>query len=84
MFGKDGFEDAEKQICKIEGELGFADLAQFTPSPPPKPQLKLSRASEHHLSKPGGTNQSSNLWDGSFLAAMVDGSVGLNPDRSGK
>ncbi len=37
MFGKDGFEDAEKQISKIEGELGFADLAQFTPPPPPKP-----------------------------------------------
>jgi len=37
MFGKDGFEDAEKQIGKIEGELGFADLAQFTPPAPPKP-----------------------------------------------
>jgi hemerythrin-like domain-containing protein len=37
MFGKDGFEDAEKEISKIEGELGFADLAQFTPPPPPKP-----------------------------------------------
>jgi hemerythrin-like domain-containing protein len=37
MFGKDGFEDAEKEIGKIEGELGFADLAQFTPPPPPKP-----------------------------------------------
>jgi hemerythrin-like domain-containing protein len=37
MFGKDGFEDAEKQIGKIEGELGFADLAQFTPPSPPKP-----------------------------------------------
>ena len=37
MFGKDGFEDAEKQIGKIEGELGFADLAQFTLPTPPKP-----------------------------------------------
>jgi hemerythrin-like domain-containing protein len=37
MFGKDGFEDAEKKMGKIEGELGFADLAQFTPPPPPKP-----------------------------------------------
>jgi hemerythrin-like domain-containing protein len=37
MFGKDGFEDAETKIGKIEGELGFADLAQFTPPPPPKP-----------------------------------------------
>ena len=37
MFGKDGFEDAEKQIGKIESNLGFSDLAQFTPPPPPKP-----------------------------------------------
>lgn len=37
MFGKGGFEDAEKQIGKIEGALGFADLAQFTPPAPPKP-----------------------------------------------
>jgi hemerythrin-like domain-containing protein len=37
MFGKDGFEDAEKKISKIEAELGFADLSQFTPPPPPKP-----------------------------------------------
>jgi hemerythrin-like domain-containing protein len=37
MFGKDGFEDAEKKISDIEGMLGFADLAQFTPPPPPKP-----------------------------------------------
>jgi hemerythrin-like domain-containing protein len=37
MFGKDGFEDAEKKISNIEAELGFADLAQFTPPPPPKP-----------------------------------------------
>src|SRR6266498_6013308 len=31
MFGKDGFEDAEKKISDIEGRLGFAHLAQFTP-----------------------------------------------------
>jgi hemerythrin-like domain-containing protein len=37
MFGKDGFEDAEKKIARIEANLGFADLAQFTPAPPPKP-----------------------------------------------
>lgn len=37
MFGKDGFEDAEKKIAAIEDALGFADLAQFTPPPPPKP-----------------------------------------------
>ncbi len=37
MFGKDGFEDAVKTISTVEGQLGFADLAQFTPPPPPKP-----------------------------------------------
>ena len=37
MFGKDGFEDAEHKISQIEATLGFADLAQFTPPPPPKP-----------------------------------------------
>lgn len=37
MFGKDGFDDAEKKISAIEAALGFADLAQFTPPPPPKP-----------------------------------------------
>jgi hemerythrin-like domain-containing protein len=37
VFGKDGFEDAEKTISTIEGQLGFADLAQFTPPAPPKP-----------------------------------------------
>jgi len=36
MFGKDGFEDAEKTISGIESTLGFADLAQFTAPPPPK------------------------------------------------
>jgi hemerythrin-like domain-containing protein len=36
MFGKDGFEDAEKKISRIEGELGFSDLSQFTPPPPPR------------------------------------------------
>lgn len=36
MFGKDGFEDAERKISQIEGELGLSDLAQFTPQAPPK------------------------------------------------
>jgi len=35
-FGKDGFEDAVRQIAQIEQALGFADLAQFTAPPPPK------------------------------------------------
>jgi hemerythrin-like domain-containing protein len=30
MLGKNGFENAVKQISDIENELGFADLAQFT------------------------------------------------------
>jgi hemerythrin-like domain-containing protein len=38
MFGKDGFEDAEKEISSSEGALGFADLSQFTPSSPPAPK----------------------------------------------
>lgn len=37
MFGRDGFEDAERKIGKIEDSLGLADLAQFTPPPPPNP-----------------------------------------------
>ena len=37
MFGKDGFEDAEKTIGGVEQAFGLADLAQFTPPPPPKP-----------------------------------------------
>jgi hemerythrin-like domain-containing protein len=37
MFGKDGFEDAERKISDIEGRLGFTDLAQFTPPKPPTP-----------------------------------------------
>lgn len=36
MFGKDGFEDAEKTIGGIEAAFGFADISQFTPPPPPK------------------------------------------------
>jgi hemerythrin-like domain-containing protein len=35
MFGKDGFEDAEKKISAVEATLGFSDLAQFTPPAPP-------------------------------------------------
>jgi hemerythrin-like domain-containing protein len=36
MFGKDGFEDAEKKISGIETELGFGDLAKFTAPAPAK------------------------------------------------
>lgn len=36
QFGKDGFDDAERQISDIEKELGLADLAMFTAPPPPK------------------------------------------------
>ena len=36
-FGKDGFDNAEETISKIEETLGFADIAQFTPPAPPKP-----------------------------------------------
>jgi hemerythrin-like domain-containing protein len=36
QFGKDGFDDAVNQISQIEEILGFADLAQFTASSPPK------------------------------------------------
>lgn len=34
-FGEDGFDDAVKQIAAIEGTLGVADIAQFTPAAPP-------------------------------------------------
>jgi len=37
QFGTDGFEQAIKQISAIEQTLGYADLAQFTPPPPPRP-----------------------------------------------
>ena len=36
MFGKDGFEDAERQMTEIENSLGLSNLAQFTSPPPPK------------------------------------------------
>jgi hemerythrin-like domain-containing protein len=36
QFGKDGFEEAVKQIAAIEEALGFADLAQFTAPRPPR------------------------------------------------
>src|SRR5207249_1281789 len=36
QFGKDGFEDAVRQINDIEGSLGLSDLSQFTAPPPPK------------------------------------------------
>ena len=37
QFGKDGYEDAVKQIGDIEGALGLSDLAQFTAPAPPAP-----------------------------------------------
>lgn len=37
MFGKDGFDDAEKTIGAVEEAFGLADLAQFTAPVPPKP-----------------------------------------------
>jgi hemerythrin-like domain-containing protein len=36
QFGSDGYEDAVKEIGQIETALGLADIAQFTPPPPPK------------------------------------------------
>jgi hemerythrin-like domain-containing protein len=36
QFGKDGFDDAVKQIGQIEQVLGLADLGQFTAPPPPR------------------------------------------------
>jgi len=36
QFGKDGFDDAVKQISAIETSLGLADITQFTAPPPPK------------------------------------------------
>jgi hemerythrin-like domain-containing protein len=35
QFGRDGFENAVRQIADIESELGLAELSQFT-APPPK------------------------------------------------
>jgi hemerythrin-like domain-containing protein len=35
-FGKDGFDDAVKQIGEIEQALGLGDIAQFTVPPPPR------------------------------------------------
>ena len=36
QFGKDGFDDAVRQIGQIEATLGLADIAQFTPPLPPR------------------------------------------------
>ncbi len=36
MFGKDGFDDAVSKIAAVETALGYADISQFTPPPPPK------------------------------------------------
>jgi len=40
QFGKDGYEDAVKQIGDIEGTLGFGDLSKFTAPPPPTTQAQ--------------------------------------------
>jgi len=40
QFGKDGYEDAVKQMADIEASLGLADLGQFTAPPPPTPPAK--------------------------------------------
>jgi hemerythrin-like domain-containing protein len=37
MFGRDGFEDAEKTITEIEAAFGFTDISQLNPGAPPKP-----------------------------------------------
>ena len=42
QFGKDGYEDAVKQIGEIEGALGLGDLSQFTAPPPPTNQAQPS------------------------------------------
>lgn len=44
QFGKDGYEDAVKQIGDIERTLGLSDLAQFT-APPPPPATVQPKAS---------------------------------------
>jgi hemerythrin-like domain-containing protein len=36
QFGKDGFEDAVRQISDIETSLALGDLSAFTAQPPPK------------------------------------------------
>jgi hemerythrin-like domain-containing protein len=36
-FGKDGFDDAAEKISAIEQSFGIADIARFTPPPPPRP-----------------------------------------------
>lgn len=35
QFGADGYEEAVRKIAAVEQRLGFADVAQFTPPPPP-------------------------------------------------
>ena len=36
MFGKDGFEEAEKTISSIEAALGLDNLSKFTAPAPPR------------------------------------------------
>jgi hemerythrin-like domain-containing protein len=37
QFGKDGFDDALKQVAAVEETFGVTDLAQFTAPAPPRP-----------------------------------------------
>lgn len=39
QFGKDGFDDAVRQMDEIERALGLADLDRFTAPPPPSPPV---------------------------------------------
>jgi hemerythrin-like domain-containing protein len=52
QFGKDGYEDAVRQIGEIETSLGLADLGQFTaPAPPALPETKPPDKAEPEKSK---------------------------------
>lgn len=42
VFGRDGFDHADKSIAAIEKRLGLADLAGFTAPSPPRPEPSLA------------------------------------------
>jgi hypothetical protein len=53
QFGRDGYEDAVRQIGEIETSLGLADLGQFTaPAPPALPEPKPTDRTDDEKSKP--------------------------------
>jgi hemerythrin-like domain-containing protein len=53
QFGKDGYEDAVKQISDIEASLGLADLGQFTAAAPPSmPEAKETPEKKDDAVKP--------------------------------